>query len=143
MARNPMRGALGFGLALLFLVESHPAWSNDAGSPSLEEKVNSSEAIVVGKVVSRKKIATGFQFSFEHAFIRVAAILKGDVPGTIEVETSGDATELDLGRLCSGVTYLLFLNKGANGIYYSKLGPRGKLAVVLPTKRAAANMACR
>lgn len=121
-----MKTVIGKFVAATFFVTSlfaSPVFSLELRKWSLEEKVASSEFVLIGSVV--KIIKNNQDFGYDLAVVTPTEILKGNPSTEIKVIFNGSIPENQPSCCDVGRTYLFFLSKNPKGDYYPVNGRYG------------------
>lgn len=112
--------------AFVFLLAcgmSHCARSLELRELSLDEKVASSEIVMIGSV---KKIIKNTQdFGYDLAITVPTTVLKGTPPKEIKFAFNGSISEMHSDCCETGKSYLFFISKNTDGDYNSVNGRYG------------------
>lgn len=129
---NATSNSLTILLSLAFAAATDNAYAVARPNPSLEERTQESELVVVADAVEPQPFV-GREFDkFYRARFRVASVLKGNaaVGDRLEVVVNNSIAEHRNDCCTSGQVYVMFLSKH-DGRYYFVGGPLGAIPVEL------------
>ncbi|MDF3202963.1 hypothetical protein P3C29_30180 [Pseudomonas sp. 1912-s] len=109
--------------ALFLSTISNSAFCLNLRQFPLEEKVKSSELVIVGTIT--KVIKNSQDFGYDLAVVSPTIVLKGVPPKEIKVTFNGTIPEAQPDCCEIGKRYLFFVSKNPSGDYYPVNGPYG------------------
>jgi len=110
-------------VVILLAALSNSAQGNVLKELSLDQKVESSELVIIGTVVGVKE--QGCLEMYRCAYLKVVSVLKGSPDAEIPVLFDGPIAEEESACCEAGRSYLFFLTKVRGAYYASSNGPYG------------------
>ena len=99
--------------------------ANQVKEFSLERKVDESDTVFIGRVVSIKTESVNGIPGNEYSLVHIQSSLKGRASGTVSLLSKGDIAESDPQCCEVGANYLFFLTNIKDDVYESTNGPFG------------------